>query len=245
MIELKQSIAQLLIDNFKGTTSKRASDMAIAIMAFVNADQERKAGYCAPPSTGECSCRKFAADPEICERRTQPEATKPAQDLTLENAPVGTKAPAIMGGAWTRTELGWKWNGGSTFHRPGGDWNGKLIAPAQDLSAAILAMNRAKLLPIWDNDVPHKLHVELDVIFKALAALASPADALVAGDRADAIANAARSVLREALDAAEVHPCDTNNDSARAKQLSPLMQNLYRAIQAQKDGHANHNADPA
>lgn len=54
--------------------------------------------------------------------------------------------------------------------------------PAQDLGAAILAMNRAKLLPIWDNDVPHKLHVELDVIFKALAALASPADALVAGD---------------------------------------------------------------
>lgn len=55
--------------------------------------------------------------------------------------------------------------------------------PSQDLSAALLAMNRAKLLPIWDNDVPHKLHVELDVIFKALAALASPANALVAGDR--------------------------------------------------------------
>lgn len=69
------------------------------------------------------------------------------------------------------------------------------------------------------------------------AALASPVDALVAGDRVDAIADAAQSVLREALDAAEVHPCDTNNDSARAKQLSPLMQNLYRAIQAQKDGH--------
>lgn len=49
--------------------------------------------------------------------------------LTLENAPLGTKAPAIGGGAWTKTERGWQWNGGSTFPRPGGDWNGHLIPP--------------------------------------------------------------------------------------------------------------------
>lgn len=53
--------------------------------------------------------------------------------LTIENAPIGTKAPAIMGGWWYRTERGWKWQGpegnGGTFPRPGGDWNGQLIAP--------------------------------------------------------------------------------------------------------------------
>jgi len=54
--------------------------------------------------------------------------------LTIENAPIGTTAPAIMGGRWYKTQLGWKWNGpdgsGGTFPRPGGDWNGKLIEPA-------------------------------------------------------------------------------------------------------------------
>ncbi|MEN2425966.1 hypothetical protein AA0N74_07990 [Chromobacterium vaccinii] len=53
--------------------------------------------------------------------------------LNIENAPIGTKAPAIMGGYWYRTDRGWKWNGpegsGGTFPRPGGDWNGDLIAP--------------------------------------------------------------------------------------------------------------------
>lgn len=54
--------------------------------------------------------------------------------LTLSNAPVGTLAPAIMGGHWCKMEHGWKWNGpdgsGSTFPRPGGDWNGKLVPPS-------------------------------------------------------------------------------------------------------------------
>lgn len=53
--------------------------------------------------------------------------------LTIDNAPVGTQAPAINGGRWYRTERGWKWNGpdgaGSTFPGPGADWNGQLIAP--------------------------------------------------------------------------------------------------------------------
>ena len=59
-----------------------------------------------------------------------------AAPLTVENAPVGTLAPAIMGGRWYRTELGWKWNGpdgsGGTFPRPGGNWGGELIAPNVD-----------------------------------------------------------------------------------------------------------------
>ena len=50
--------------------------------------------------------------------------------LTLDSAPLGTKAPAFGGGAWTKTESGWKWNSGSTFPRPGGDWTGRLILPA-------------------------------------------------------------------------------------------------------------------
>ncbi len=58
---------------------------------------------------------------------------------TLENAPIGTRAPAIMGGAWCKLGQGqWKWNGpngsGSTFPRPGGDWNGELVT-AEDYEA--------------------------------------------------------------------------------------------------------------
>jgi hypothetical protein len=53
--------------------------------------------------------------------------------LTTKNAPVGTRAPAIMGGAWCKTEHGWKWNGpdgtGGTFPSPGGDWDGRLMSP--------------------------------------------------------------------------------------------------------------------
>jgi hypothetical protein len=52
--------------------------------------------------------------------------------LTLDNAPIGTRAPAIDGGHWTRTAAGWKWCSGSTFPTPGGDWNGKLIAPKEN-----------------------------------------------------------------------------------------------------------------
>lgn len=53
----------------------------------------------------------------------------------LRSAPIGTLAPAIMGGAWLKTDGGWQWNGhcrcpGSTFPRPGGDWNGELILPS-------------------------------------------------------------------------------------------------------------------
>ncbi|MBX9348689.1 hypothetical protein K5M36_16505 [Chromobacterium vaccinii] len=59
--------------------------------------------------------------------------------LTIETAPIGTKAPAIMGGYWYRNARGWKWNGpdgsGATFPRPGGDWSGELIAP-QPVQAA-------------------------------------------------------------------------------------------------------------
>lgn len=56
--------------------------------------------------------------------------------ITIENAPVGTKAPAFGGGAWCKMKSGgWKWNGpsgfGGTFPSPGGDWDGRLHVPAQ------------------------------------------------------------------------------------------------------------------
>ena len=50
-------------------------------------------------------------------------------ELTLDNAPNGTKAPAIGGGHWERVDRGWRWIRGSTFPRPGGDWDGRLIPP--------------------------------------------------------------------------------------------------------------------
>jgi hypothetical protein len=50
----------------------------------------------------------------------------------LRDAPLGTRAPSDMGGAWCKTgPERWKWNGpngsGGTFPRPGGDWTGKLV----------------------------------------------------------------------------------------------------------------------
>jgi len=33
--------------------------------------------------------------------------------------PIGTKAHAVNGGYWTKTERGWQWCGGATFPTPG------------------------------------------------------------------------------------------------------------------------------
>lgn len=63
------------------------------------------------------------------------EPVKQESKLTLENAPIGTQAPAIGGGSWTKTERGWMWgSNGSTFPRPGGDWNGVLVPPVQEVT---------------------------------------------------------------------------------------------------------------
>ena len=68
--------------------------------------------------------------------QTTEQNTAPLADR-LRDAPLGTKAPADMGGAWVKTERGWQWNAhtqwpGNTFPRPGGDWTGKLIYPATE-----------------------------------------------------------------------------------------------------------------
>lgn len=58
-----------------------------------------------------------------------------ARQMALAAAPLGTRAPACMGGAWCRVERGWKWNGpegsGGTFPRPGGDWDGRLLTAGE------------------------------------------------------------------------------------------------------------------
>lgn len=51
----------------------------------------------------------------------------------LDAAPIGTKAPALMGGNWIKVENGWRWgNNGDVFPTPGGDWMGRLIYPGEE-----------------------------------------------------------------------------------------------------------------
>ncbi len=72
--------------------------------------------------------------PPGAERQPAPEKSSPEPGVTLESAPIGTKAPCRDGGAWCKTPRGWKWNGpagnGSTLPRPGADWDGRLLVPA-------------------------------------------------------------------------------------------------------------------
>jgi hypothetical protein len=78
--------------------------------------------------------------------------------LTLETAPLGTKAPSFNGGAWMKTERGWQWNGGtrspgSTFPRPGGDWDGRLITPHPPQQPASPDLRKAAQAVVerWDS----------------------------------------------------------------------------------------------
>ncbi len=50
-------------------------------------------------------------------------------EVTLANAPLGTKAPSLRGGHWLRVKHGWQWGTGDVFPTPGGDWNGQLLLP--------------------------------------------------------------------------------------------------------------------
>lgn len=60
--------------------------------------------------------------------------------------PIGTQAPALMGGHWNRVQHGWQWGkNGGTFPRPGGDWPGTLLLPltkeAQDFAKKVLNLD--------------------------------------------------------------------------------------------------------
>ncbi|MFK4136735.1 hypothetical protein ACI2KR_31380 [Pseudomonas luteola] len=50
------------------------------------------------------------------------------------------------------------------------------------------------------------------------------------GRDASSLEVAAKALLREALDNVEVHPCDEGNDTVAAKQLSPSLQALLKAL---------------
>ena len=44
--------------------------------------------------------------------------------------PVGTKAYALMGGCWTKTDRGWRWGtNGGVFPTPGADALGDIVLP--------------------------------------------------------------------------------------------------------------------
>lgn len=51
------------------------------------------------------------------------------KDRDWADYPIGTKAKALMGGYWIKTDLGWKWYCGATFPTPGGDADGKVCLP--------------------------------------------------------------------------------------------------------------------
>lgn len=57
------------------------------------------------------------------------------KDRDWSEYPVGTKAAALMGGYWIKTERGWKWFSGSTFPQPGGDASGLVCVPQEDVNA--------------------------------------------------------------------------------------------------------------
>ena len=85
---------------------------------------------------------------------------QPQEPLTLENAPIGTRAPAFGGGAWVKTKHGWRWNdNASTFPRPGGDWNGELIAPKQPQGEPVYYQWRRKNQP-WS--IRHVYHNKVE-----------------------------------------------------------------------------------
>jgi hypothetical protein len=47
--------------------------------------------------------------------------TKVGPPWTWSEYPIGTLAHSSIGGRWTKTEHGWKAEGGDTFPTPGGD----------------------------------------------------------------------------------------------------------------------------
>lgn len=123
-------------------------------------------------------------------------------------------------------------------------------APAQDLSAAILALDDLAVQCGAESMVSCMTHPKgprTAVKFRIgdgslecfAGALASSVNALSAGDRVDAeLMTAAKAVVREALDNVCVHPCDQHNDAVKAKGLVEPVASLYAAIlQSQKDGN--------
>jgi len=81
-------------------------------------------------------------------QQAAPERKPTSTGVTLESAPLGTKAPSRDGGAWCKTQRGWKWGGpagnGSTLPRPGADWDGRLLVPLGHIAAPLPGISSAK-----------------------------------------------------------------------------------------------------
>lgn len=126
-----------------GEAKLRALDLAIAALSTPQPDADTlEAAIAAGDGTFHGAIDHWQERALRAEAALSAQGTAPAQEaigdepLTVRNAPVGTRAPAFDGGHWFRMKHGWKWNGphgtGSTFPRPGGDWNGDLIPPQDD-----------------------------------------------------------------------------------------------------------------
>lgn len=111
--------------------------------------------------------------------------------------------------------------------------------PAQDLSAAILALplpNTTLTAEVAGYKVPVYGAQHMRDFAMAAAALASPADALVAGDRVDTLQEIATKLRRAGADI----PAPQHDDAIKGATINGLSIALLlvdEAIQAQKDGH--------
>lgn len=115
--------------------------------------EENDCASCHEVTCRECDAKMRADTRQLAIAAWNRRASAPA-GITLDNAPIGTKAPAIMGGHWCRMERGWKWGGpdgvGGTFPRPGGDWNGRLIAPSASAPAAGSVPSDEEISALWN-----------------------------------------------------------------------------------------------
>lgn len=119
-----QAVAVQGLDETEQVDGCITADAAVTALRAALADM--RAIHCDVPESGSLVGY-------FCNRMKEQAAGKrKSEQLTLESAPLGTKAPAIGGGHWVKVERGWKWATGATFPRPGGDWTGVLVPPGQE-----------------------------------------------------------------------------------------------------------------
>lgn len=101
--------------------------------------------FCGLPDYEHVSGCKATMPADVCE----------CKPIGLKDFPVGTKAPAIGGGHWTKVERGWKWCTGAVFPVPGGDWNQELILPDSPPTGDVCECGHKKLMhsPLVDGEL--------------------------------------------------------------------------------------------
>lgn len=89
------------------------------------------------------------------------------RELNWNEYPIGTKAKAIMGGHWFKTQLGWKWNGpdgsGGSFPTPGGDNAGEVCLPiyvnSKNVKQNLIVFDGKNIGKIIDCRDLHNVHI--------------------------------------------------------------------------------------